>query len=1159
MARIKSLYLPRRPSFLTSSEKVISSSSSEVPWSQSCILTASTKREAIVYVKRGANRIGRIYKKAIYKQFTDETYSQEITKPSWLGFLGPVLIAEENDTFIVHLKNFASRPYSLHPHGVFYKKDSEGALYPDGTGGKSKADDFVLPGTNYTYTWPVTYEFAPTSTDPRCLTWIYHSHIDTPKDISTGVIGPLLVCKKGTLDDTLVSTTDVTKNFALMFSIIDENLSWYLDENINTFCLEPSTVDKEDEDFQSSNKMHAINGYVFGNLPGLEMCAGELVSWQLFGMGTMIDIHSAQFFGHTLLNRGYRMDVISLFPATFITAEMMAENAGKWLLACQVDHHMQAGMTGLYNIKVCGQNITEPSRSGQERRYFIAAERILWDYGPGGIDKFTGQALNATGSDSAPFFTQGDDRIGGRYWKAHYVSYTDGTFTQRKKQPVDDTHLGILGPVIKAEVEDTILVTFANKADKNYSIMPHGVAFDKSSEGAPYADGHQKLGACVKPGETFQYKWRVPESVSPTDDDPPCLTYLYYSATDPMIDSQSGLVGPLIICKKNTLKPDGTQKGVDREFYLLFTVFDENLSFYLDINIDAFTGEPSKVNKEDEDFQESNKMHAVNGYVFGNLPGLTMCKDDNVSWHMIGLGTSADMHGVHFQGNTIHLGGTTRDTLALFPHTSKTVLMQPDRVGTFHVVCRTFDHFTGGMKQLYKVKPCGKMSHNGTRYGTMRTYYIAAEEMEWDYAPDKSRAEKKGEAMNKSCGHVFVSQGEDRIGSKYKKVVYREFKSGDFTEYKTRTAKEHHLQILGPLIHAEVGNSILIVFKNKASRPYSVSAHGVEEEAGSKVHITMPGEISTYRWNVPERSGPGASDPNCITWVYYSTAHFVKDMYSGLIGPLIICRKGVLNEKGLRTDIDREFAVLFLVFDENESWYLNENIEKYLHKNPKEFSHTSDFVKGNYMHAINGKIYNNLHGLTMNEGENTNWYLIGMGNEIDIHTVHFHGESFLFKMDHEHRGDVYDLFPATFQTVELVAFNPGTWLLHCHVHCHIHNGMETTYTIVKSDDVGHVATTTGYDTFTVNRTETGKGNGRAGIEFFGKTLGLGATSSVLKALFLTGLVVLVAILILMHIVACQKKRACYSVGHAYVALPSAQNKTRIRLARKQTNQGSRKI
>jgi hypothetical protein len=45
------------------------------------------------------------------------------------------------------------------------------------------------------------------------------------------------------------------------------------------------------------------------------------------------------------------------------------------------------------------------------------------------------------------------------------------------------------GPVIKAEVGDTLLVTFANKADKVYSILPHGVLYDKASDAAPNIDG----------------------------------------------------------------------------------------------------------------------------------------------------------------------------------------------------------------------------------------------------------------------------------------------------------------------------------------------------------------------------------------------------------------------------------------------------------------------------------------------------------------------------------------------------------------------------------------------------------------------------------------------------------------------------------------------
>uniref|UniRef100_A0A8D0KVZ9 ferroxidase n=1 Tax=Strix occidentalis caurina TaxID=311401 RepID=A0A8D0KVZ9_STROC len=967
---------------------------------------------ASVYVTRGANRIGRVYKKAIFRQFTDDTYSQEIPKAAWLGFLGPVLKAEEEDVFIVHLKNFASRPYSVHPHGVFYDKDSEGALYPDGTGGKSKEDDFVVPGGNYTYTWPVRKDYSPTLADSNCLTWIYHSHIDTPRDIASGLIGPLLVCKK--------EGTGAVNAFALMFSIVDENFSWYLDENINTFCLEPATVDKEDEGFQTSNRMHAINGYIYGNLPVLEMCADTSMSWHLFGMGSEIDIHAAYFYGHTFTNRDQRADVIGLFPATFITAEMTPGNPGRWLITCQVNEHLRGGMEALYDVQICQKNLSRPLPLSHKRRYYIAAEEVLWNYGPDGYDKFTGQGLNTTGSESAIYFTQGTDRIGGQYWKVRYVEYTDATFSEKKIWSEDMKHLGILGPVIKAEVGDTVLVTFANKAKRSYSIMAHGVSFSKLSEGAPYLDGYLKPGAHVKPGETFTYKWRVPENGGPTESDPPCLTYLYYSATDAVKDTNSGLVGPLLVCRKNTLNHDGTQKGIDREFYLVFSIFDENDSWYLNKNIEAFTGDPSKVDVNDADFKESNKMHAVNGYLFGNLPGLAMCKDDKVSWHLIGLGSHYDMHGVHFQGNTIDLRGTTRDGLALFPHLSGTALMQPDRVGTFKVVCRTFDHFVGGMKHLYEVSSCRNTTQTQQQHGAMRLYYIAAEEVEWDYASNKSSAPK------------IYNITEDLIGSKYKKVVYREYTNSNFTQRKVRTEEEEHLEILGN---------------------FDVDHFFDEEAALGKIVLSVSGEINTYRWNVPERSGPGKTDPNCITWVYYSTVNFVKDTYSGLIGPLVVCRKGTLDERGLRKDIDREFTLLFMVFDENESWYLKENIETYLHKNPDDFNSTKNFVEGNSMHAINGKVYNSLLGLTMNEGDRTNWYLIGMGNEVDIHTVHFHAQTFIFKVDKDHRGDVYDLFPGTFQTVELVAENPGTWLLHCHVADHIHAGMETTYTINKSGAV----------------------------------------------------------------------------------------------------------
>ena len=61
--------------------------------------------------------------------------------------------------------------------------------------------------------------------------------------------------------------------------------------------------------------------------------------------------------------------------------------------------------------------------------------------------------------------------------------------------------------------------------------------------------------------------------------------------------------------------------------------------------------------------------------------------------------------------------------------------MTPDNPGEWAVVCRTNDHYSAGMLAKYTVrKTCGK-APTVTPSGTIRLYYIAAVEVDWDYAP----------------------------------------------------------------------------------------------------------------------------------------------------------------------------------------------------------------------------------------------------------------------------------------------------------------------------------------------------------------------------------------------------------------------------------------
>lgn len=105
--------------------------------------------------------------------------------------------------------------------------------------------------------------------------------------------GAILTCKKGTLDES-GTRTDVDKEFVLLFAVMDENKSWLLDQNIQRFCTDPdgAMTKKTDGGFVKSNKMYSINGRVFGNLQGLDMCLGDKISWHLYGIGTDTDVHA---------------------------------------------------------------------------------------------------------------------------------------------------------------------------------------------------------------------------------------------------------------------------------------------------------------------------------------------------------------------------------------------------------------------------------------------------------------------------------------------------------------------------------------------------------------------------------------------------------------------------------------------------------------------------------------------------------------------------------------------------------------------------------------------------------------------------------------------------------------------------------------------------
>jgi manganese oxidase len=328
-----------------------------------------------------------------------------------------------------------------------------------------------------------------------------------------------------------------------------------------------------------------------------------------------------------------------------------------------------------------------------------------------------------------------------------------------------------------------------------------------------------------------------------------------------------------------------------------------------------------------------------------------------------------------------------------------------------------------------------------------RTYYVAADLVDWDFAPS---------GINQISGlpfgeeeEIFVTPDEDRIGSVYTKALYREYTDASFTTRKSVEPEWEHLGALGPALRAQVGDTIKVVFKNNTPQPFTMHAHGVfylKDSEGApyddgtsgaaKDDDAVPqGAVHTYVWPVPARAGPARRDASSIVWMYHSHINEPRDVDTGLMGPIIITAKGKAREDGRPKDVDREFVNLFMIFNENNSWFLPQNIAR---TGVDSSVDPDEFEESNLKHGINGYVYGNLPLMTMHMGERVRWYILGMGNEMDLHTPHWHGQSLTFM---GMRTDLIELLPGSMRVLDMRPDNPGIWLYHCHVNDHITAGM----------------------------------------------------------------------------------------------------------------------
>jgi manganese oxidase len=309
--------------------------------------------------------------------------------------------------------------------------------------------------------------------------------------------------------------------------------------------------------------------------------------------------------------------------------------------------------------------------SGSLREYWIQADSFYHNLMPTGLDQMSGTRYSANQSS---------------YWAIGYRAYTAGWTTPLAGNDDIGGNTGIPGPIIRAEVGDTVRIHFRNN-DTHYqfrhSMHPHGLLYTPANDGTWIAQNGNKPGTALKVGETFTYEWKaIASSVGswPYHDHSTMANIPGSTSTSGMdmgssngimeLGAELGLFGMIVVTDSQTPK-------VDREIILCFQDLYETDVPQLSQDFDCF-----------------------NGYAFlGNTPTFEARVGERVRWRIMALGK--DFHVFHLHGHRWLFNGRYDDALVFGPSTTLTFDYVEDNPGTWLYHCHVTDHMMGGMVGYY--------------------------------------------------------------------------------------------------------------------------------------------------------------------------------------------------------------------------------------------------------------------------------------------------------------------------------------------------------------------------------------------------------------------------------------------------------------------------
>jgi len=247
-------------------------------------------------------------------------------------------------------------------------------------------------------------------------------------------------------------------------------------------------------------------------------------------------------------------------------------------------------------------------------------------------------------------------------------------------------------------------------------------------------------------------------------------------------------------------------------------------------------------------------------------------------------------------------------------------------------------------------------------------------------------------------------------------------------------------QVPGPELRVREGDLVRVIVKNALPVPTTIHWHGVDLDwrmdgpPGTNQDPILPGKTFTYEF-VATPAG---------TRFYHSHVDPEVQMELGLYGALIIEPR---EPEAVRYDREYTYILDELALDFTPRVALG-----------KERLPMAEFGngRGGALHydlfLMNGRAGTGIPPVTLKAGERVRIRLINVGSL--PHAMHIHGHFFTIVATDGNpvppgarlRKDTVLIGPGERYDLELVGYNPGVWMFHCHMQNHAANGMMTTIT-----------------------------------------------------------------------------------------------------------------